>query len=471
MGAVMNKRLIVTVAFALAATLFIAAARAQAQQPTQAPVVTGAVSPNEEAGDIRRRTFDIVWRTVKEKHFDPAMGGVDWDRAREIYAPRAAAVKSDQELYALLQEMLGRLHQSHFNIIPPGSFVPEEQKDGSGEALGGGVGVDLRLIMGAAMITRVAPDSSAWKAGLRPGFLIKQVNAEPVEQILAVFAKSAERAELKHIHMTRRILAAINGEPGTTVKIAYLNDKDQTREATLTRERLKGEMSPRLGNFPPQYTEFEAKRIPNTPAANATGSGYIGYIRFNIFTTPVIEKLKTAITEFSDSDGIIFDLRGNPGGVGAIASTIAGKICDKPGSLGTMKMRNGEMKFAIFPQPNAYTGPVAVLIDAMSASTSEVFSSGIQEMKRAVIVGERSAGAALPSFIQKLPTGALFQFAIADFKTPKGVLVEGRGVAPDVEAPYDRASLLTGHDAQLEAAIGQIRMSQEKTRRKASAAN
>jgi carboxyl-terminal processing protease len=136
-----------------------------------------------------------------------------------------------------------------------------------------------------------------------------------------------------------------------------------------------------------------------------------------------------------------------------------------------MKMRAGELKFTVFPQANPYTGPVAVLIDGMSASTSEVFSSGIQEMGRAVIVGERSAGLALPSFIQKLPTGALFQFAIADFKTPKGVLVEGRGVIPDVEVKYDRASLLKGHDAQLEAAVEQIRKSREKTTQKSRAVN
>jgi carboxyl-terminal processing protease len=129
-------------------------------------------------------------------------------------------------------------------------------------------------------------------------------------------------------------------------------------------------------------------------------------------------------------------------------------------------MRSGELKFAFFPQENRYAGPVAVLIDGMSASTSEVFSSGIQEIGRAVIVGERSAGAALPSFIQKLPTGALFQFAVADFKTPKGVLIEGRGVIPDVEARYDRASLLAGRDAQLEAAVEQIRKSRKKASRK-----
>lgn len=453
----MNKRPILAAAFALVAALFFGGAWAQAQQRAQTRAAQrqgapGAVPSGEDRGAIRQQTFEIVWQTVKEKHFDPAIGGVDWDKARETYALRVAAVKSDRELYLLLQEMLGLLRQSHFNIIPPESLAPEDQNEPSS----GGIGIDIRLIGGAAVITRVEPDSSAARAGLRPGFLIKQVGGKSIEAILAAFAKSAERAEIKNIHMTRSVLAAINGDPGNSVKIVYLDDRDRPRETTLIRESLKGELSPRLGNFPPQYTEFETKRISNG------SSGYIGYIRFNIFTAPVIEKLKAAITGFGDADGMIFDLRGNPGGIGGIATTIAGRICDKPGSLGVMKMRSGELKFAFFPQENSYAGPVAVLIDGMSASTSEVFSGGIQEMGRAVIIGERSVGAALPSFFQKLPTGALFQFAIADFKTPKGVLIEGRGVIPDVEVKYDRASLLAGRDAQLEAAVEQIRKSREK---------
>jgi C-terminal processing protease CtpA/Prc len=63
----------------------------------------------------------------------------------------------------------------------------------------------------------------------------------------------------------------------------------------------------------------------------------------------------------------------------------------------------------------------------------------------------------LPSQIIQLPTGARLQYAIADFKTPKGVLVEGRGVRPDVEVSLTRRALLEGRDSQLEAAIEQIK--------------
>ncbi|MFN0084618.1 MAG: S41 family peptidase [Blastocatellia bacterium] len=435
------KKLVSVLLFLLAFSCNVAA-----QRPADA--VIGAVPSAESPGEVRLRTFDIVWRTVKEKHFDPTLGGVDWEKVRERYLPRAAAA-SDQELYGILQEMLGELGQSHFNIIPPEAVIADEDREPSG-----GIGIDLRIIGDAAVITRVDPASAGFQAGLRPGFIIRQVGDKSVPQMLDALSKSPLSNALKAVRATRRVLGEVNGEPGGTVRIVYLDAGDQPREAVIKRERLKGELSPRLGAFPPQYTEFESKRL----------AGGIGYIRFNIFTTPVMARIREAIVSFHDAGGIIIDLRGNPGGVAGIATGMAGQLSDKAGSLGTMKMRSSELKFAIFPQPNAFTGPVAILIDGLSGSTSEVFSSGMQELGRAVVIGERSAGACLPSFFQKLPTGALFQFAIADFKTPKGMLVEGRGVSPDIEVKWDRASLLSGRDAQLEAAIGQVRQLQPKSR-------
>jgi len=445
------KKLILSAFSALLLAVYV-----WAQNPAPSQTIAGAVpaaSSNEKSADVYHQTFDIVWRTVKDKHFDPALGGVDWDKVREQYEPQVAEVKNDAELYGLLQKMLGELHQSHFNIMPPEAVISDE----TAEPPNGGVGLDLRMIDGLAVISSVEPDSPAGKAGLRPGLVIKQVNERTVEQLAAPFAKTELSDVMRTLRITRRVIKEIGGEPGSSVKLTYLNDKNQPRTITITRAKLKGELSPRLGNFPPQYTEFESKRI-------ARGSGYVGYIRFNIFTTPISEKARTAIREFQDAEGIVFDLRGNPGGVAGIATGIANQLSDKRGLLGTMKMRRGEVKFAIFPQNNSYTGPVAILIDGLSASTSEVFSAGMQELGRAVVIGERSAGACLPSVMQKLPTGALFQFAIADFRTPKGVLIEGRGVIPDVEMKWNRASLLAGHDAQLETAIERLTQSRQRER-------
>src|SRR5262245_17122697 len=412
----MIKRLVFTVMFTLALAL-------GASAQTSPQVVAGAAASSGKPEDLRRTTFEIVWRTVKEKHYDPTLGGVNWDKVRQQYEPRALAAASDQELYRVLQEMLGELHQSHFNIIPPEAIIPDDEREP-----GGSIGIDLRLIDGEAVITHVESDSAAARAGLRTGFVIKKVGEKNIVQIIDLIAKSNQPATLKNVRITRRILNEINGEPGSAVKVTFLDGSDLARELTVTREKLKGELSPRFGNFPPQYIEFESKRL----------AGNLGYIRFNVFAIPVIEKTNKAIRDYQDAEGIIFDLRGNPGGVGGIAAGLAGRLTDKGGSLGTMKTRTGELKFAVFPQQSPYTGPIIILIDSMSGSTSEIFAGGMQELGRAIVVGERSAGACLPSYFQKLPTGAIFQFAIADFKTPKGVLVEGRGVAPDIELKWNR---------------------------------
>lgn len=442
------KKLVFAALFAL-----ILSANYWAQNPAPQQTILGAVPAAEKAeklSDVWQQTFDIVWRTVKDKHFDPTLGGVDWEKIRQQYEPKVAEVKTDTELYRLLQQMLGELHQSHFNIIPPEAII----SDSAAESPTGGIGADLRMIDGAAVVVRIEPGSAAESFGLRPGFVVKQVGDKSVESLIAPLAKNMLTEAVRKLQMIRRVMREVNGEPGTAVKIVYLDGKDQTHLVNVTRMKLKGELSLRLGNFPPQYTEFESKRL----------TGNIGYIRFNIFTTPISDKVRAALAELRDADGIIFDLRGNPGGIAGIANGIANRLSDKAGLLGTMKMRTSEVKFTIFPQQNAYTGPVAILIDGLSASTSEVFSGGMQELGRAVIVGETSVGACLPSVFQKLPTGALFQFAIADFKTPKGILIEGRGVIPDAEVKWNRASLLTGRDAQLETAIERLAQLRQRGR-------
>jgi carboxyl-terminal processing protease len=428
--------------FILLCAVFATMAAAQTR-PLQQPEI-GNVSARR--ADARQETFDIVWRTVKEKHFDPAFGGVDWDKVREQYAPRVARLKSDAELYSLLQKMIGELHQSHFYIIPPEAIPGSDLK----EPEAGGVGLDLQIIDGQAVITRVEPDSKAASAALRPGYIIKQIDGASVEQMMRAFASSKESPAMIRLRMRHQAIERVNGKPGSFVRIGYLDGQDKLREAAIERERLKGEMSPAFGNFPPQYMEFESRRL----------QGGIGYIRFNIFVAPLAEKLRAAIRSMSDAPGLIIDLRGNPGGIGGMASGLAGLLETKEASLGTMTMRAAKIHFAVFPQSGAYKGKVVILTDSGSASTSEVFAAGMQELGRAAVVGERSMGAALPSQIQKLPTGALFQYAVADFKTPKGMLIEGRGVAPDREVKLTRAALLAGRDSQLDAAIEQITKNQ-----------
>src|SRR5262249_33546338 len=99
-----------------------------------------------------------------------------------------------------------------------------------------------------------------------------------------------------------------------------------------------------------------------------------------------------------------------------------------------------------------FLGPLAVLVDGCSASTSEIFAGGLQGLKRARVFGTRTAGAALPSLIELLPNGDRFQFAIANYVSVDGKVLEGAGVQPDQEVKPDRKALLSGCDPVVEAA-------------------
>lgn len=403
---------------------------------------TSAATTSDDAARLRRETFDVVWRTVSETHFDPTFGGVDWNKVRAEYAPRAAEAKSDGEFYGVLRQMVGELRLSHFVIYPPGAFDAATP----GSPAGGDVGIDLRVIEGEAVVVRLRPGSAAARGGvIRPGFRIVKIDDAPVAPVIEKLARGGNPSEA-NFRATLAVARRLGGPPGSPVRLTYTDGQEREQTATLERAAHGGEMSPPFGNFPALPIEFEAKRL----------RGGVGYIRFNIFLIPMMERVRAALREMRDAPGLIFDLRGNPGGFGAMASGIAGMLSTKQFSLGTMRMRTGQVNFAAFPQPAPYTGTVVVLIDGSSLSTSEVFAGGLQEAGRAVVVGERSGGAALPSVFKKLPTGALLQHAIADFKTPGGKEIEGRGVTPDVAVKWNRRALLEGRDPQLDAALDYI---------------
>jgi carboxyl-terminal processing protease len=130
-----------------------------------------------------------------------------------------------------------------------------------------------------------------------------------------------------------------------------------------------------------------------------------------------------------------------------------------------MRSRTGpELRFKANPRrvrPDGtpvepYAGPLAILTDEMSASTSEFFAAGLQGVGRARVFGGNSAGQALPAMLIRLPTGDVLMHVMADFTGPGGVRIEGRGVQPDIPVADTRQGLLVQRDAPLRAALDWI---------------
>jgi carboxyl-terminal processing protease len=424
-----------------------------AMQTATAQTATRSTAVKEATPELRRQTFEIVWRTIKEKHFDPKFNGVDWNKVHELYAPRIGRVKNDKEFYELLQQMLGELHQSHFVVLPPD--IVSSNKTDSKEPVEGSTGIQVRLIDDQVVIWRVDPDSTGARAGLKPGFVIKQLDDKTVEQISAPIRKRKESPGAITERITGEIAEMLlEGKLGSSLRLVYLDESDRMHDVSIKREKPSGEMSPNIGSLPSFYTEFESKRL-------ADG---IGYVRFNMFLPILNQRIRTAVRSMSDAPGLIIDLRGNPGGFDGVGQGLAGLLFDKQTILGTSRARAGYENYVVYPQKNPYMGPVVVLVDCMSGSASESFSGGMQAVGRVKVVGERSGGGDLDAAVDTLPTGALLLYAYADFVTANGVSLEGRGVIPDVEVKLTRASLLSNTDPQLEAAINYIK--QQSSQRK-----
>ena len=132
--------------------------------------------------------------------------------------------------------------------------------------------------------------------------------------------------------------------------------------------------------------------------------------------------------------------------------------------LGSMKGRRDDLELVVQPRLVArdgtrvepYAGPLAILIDEGSASTSEIFAAGLRDHGRARLFGGPSAGAALPAVMDRLPNGDVFMHASMDYVRPNGERVEGKPILPDVETPLRRADLKAGRDTALEAALAWI---------------
>jgi carboxyl-terminal processing protease len=412
--------------------------------------------PRSADRQTRKSIFEAAWALVRDKHYDKTLGGLDWTGLRAKYEPLAVGAPDQGTFYRFLNQMLGELGQSHLEVSGPGAPASPHLDPGGDESAAGGSadpGLTVRLIEGKATITAIRPGSPAERAGLRPGFLVTEIGGWPV----APATRAARPLRPVEERFYLRVAAArrLSGPPGSRVALKYLDANDQPGHVVLVREQPT-DKPVKLGLLPALYPDV---RIAQT--------GDVGVLSFNLFLSEgVLPKVSSAIDGFRarGAKAVIVDLRGNPGGQGAVAIPIAARLVDKPLTLGTLQFRDFAQTFTASPSLGVkpFTGRVVILTDEGTASTAEIFAAGLQEAGRAQVVGDTSLGAVLPSQVESLPAGAVIQYVVADFKTPKGVLLEGRGVQPNRRVVETRAALLSGRDPVLDAAMATARASRAR---------
>ncbi len=458
----------------------------------------GQAPPAVQPAGLQLASFDAAWSLINERFWDPKFGGVDWQAVRDELRPRAAQAASRGELRLILTEMLSRLGQSHFGIIPGGgddsrgdrlaartgasatddSNVAAASADTAFGALACGEDFDERLLaarsssptadsgrpgfdaglVGAeGLVTRVDDAGPAARAGVRTGWRLLRIGDEPLADIERCLGAGIE-ARARRLLFHELVEDLLDGEPGESVDLAF-GAAGTTRSLTLAREIPSDTQTVRFGNLPPMQFRFSAQRL--SPPGSVLS---VGLLRWNVWMMPLAEAFERAMVDLHDADGIVIDLRANRGGVAGLSPGVAGYFVDAADSLGTLKYRRDELRLRINPRRvtrdgrplPAYTGPLAILIDQFSASTSEIFGAGMRDLGRARLFGERSAAAALPAVIERLPNGDFLMHALADLERPSGERIEGVGVSPDEEVLPTPEGLEAGRDEVLDRAMAWI---------------
>jgi carboxyl-terminal processing protease len=399
----------------------------------------------------RKEVSEKIWKDIRDHYYDPSFNGVNWDEVHERYVPLVAAAKNDQEFYALMSRMTGELHDAHTRFSSPEQWKNYKRQQG----VTAGFSVDD--VDGKTVVTSVRSNSNAAHAGVEPGMVVLSVDGKSIDDRIAEIEKSrppssSERATRMFIY--GRMFA---GPPDSELKLGLQRADGSNFEATITRQ---------------VYSVAPDVATDVLPSGNA-------YIRFDGFQPPITKEFKQALERFRNSRGIVIDLRRNGGGDLSVLLPIASYFFDKKTLFAKDSTRSGKplSEFAgIFklplelyvgkPSEQIYSGPVVILVDARSASSSEVFAAGMQDSQRAKIVGSQSCGCVLGiAKPREMKGGGVLEMSEVLWFSPKGRKLEGTGIIPDKTVTPTAADLQEKRDpalAEAEKILGELKIANAK---------
>ncbi len=402
-------------------------------------------------------TFDSVRSMVGRTWVDTAFTMGRWRAVGDSLRPIAARSMSRPELHRVIRELLGAIGESHFYLIP--ASVARELHVSRPAAGNGATGVNVRVAEGRIVVWKVDAGSPAAAASVAPGEVVDSIGARSAPVALTrvrALDGTAERRALADLLFG--LNAMLSPAEGDSVRMVTTTANGGRMTRMLVAGAAKGTIT-KFGNLPPMAARVESHRLAVTGA-----SGCVGVVSLSVWLPAVAPDIDRALGAVRDCRGIVLDLRGNPGGVAGMVMGTGGHFLDSTVSLGTMRMREGELRYVVNPRRvdaagrvvSPFAGPLAILVDPMTASTSELFAAGMQRIGRARVFGEQSSGQALPALMERLPSRDVFVHAIADLVGPDGQRIEGDGVVPDEIVPITVAALARGSDAALESAVAWI---------------
>jgi carboxyl-terminal processing protease len=276
-----------------------------------------------------------------------------------------------------------------YTVYYPESDIEEYKFMTTGQYAG--IGASVREIDGKMVITEPYEDSPAMKAGIKAGDVIIAVNGTKVD------SKNSED-----------ISKYLKGQPGSAVKIVVQHyGETKNTEYSIVRQEIK------------------VKDVPYYGMIN----NEVGYIKLTGFTQTAGNEVKEALNNLrteKKAKSIILDLRGNGGGLLQQAVDIVNLFTEKGEIVATTKgkIKEWDATFKGVNNPQDLTIPLVVLVDRNSASASEVVSGSLQDLDRAVIIGERTYGKGLVQQTRNLSYNSAMKVTVAKYYIPSGRCIQ-----------------------------------------------
>ena len=288
-----------------------------------------------------------------------------------------------------------------------------------GEYSGIGAVMSQNTETGVITLVQIYKDSPAEKAGLKANDILYKVEGKEVT------GKDLSK-----------VVSKVKGEKGTTVELTVLRGED-AKEVTVTATRDTV-----------QAQTIEYKMMDDK----------IGYIRVSEFDTVTYDQYKEALDDLEKQGmtGLVVDLRNNPGGSLSTVCDMLDLMLPK-GLIVYTEDKNGKKTKMKSDEEHQFTKPLAVLVNGNSASASEIYSGAIKDYGIGKIVGTQTYGKGVVQQIFDLDDGTAVKLTIAEYFTPKGRSINGKGITPDVKVEYENNEENPDADNQLDKAVEEVK--------------
>ena len=349
-----------------------------------------------------QKLFDKTWKIIKKSYYDTDMNEQDWYRWKAHYQGK---IKTEDDAYVAINTMLASLNDPYSKFLSKKEFAELNTSIASKIT---GIGVNIFSNAGKITILNVIEGTPAYSVGLKNGDIIYAVNKKEVSGMTIA-----------------DVAGLVRGPENSMVEVTVLRDNKK-----LTKNIKR--------------KEIKIKTVKSSIDKNI---GYIQIMSFIGSTTS--NEFLEALEKTEKTDGLILDLRGNPGGLLPNAVFIANLFIPE-GKIVSVVGRNG-FKQDLSAQKTNFTvnKPVVVLIDHSSASASEILSGALKDYKKAKLVGTTTHGKGMVQEVLALPNETGLNLTIAKYLTPNGTDINKKGISPDVNVELTLDDLKKNQDSQL----------------------